>query len=272
MSAYRGMSRHRNLTASCPLVTVSRLTCYVGGVPHRLVRGKSQNAHSSGIPALRRPSIIRSYIARKSGLACGAIVALSAAIDTLARFGGDKFAHANGGRRRSDGCRVLANKLLQRMTTPLHRAQSVVRDEGGAMGMRKRMRRRAYASLLDSAGIVIAKLVPGPSASSTGMDACLVRRRLPFTPQFVTTFTRSKQPALTRQQTVMAKMGEIPVNDFYVRGRQAPQRRSALARHVLRAGEDAPRSKRPLGLLQDHCDNPGRSGVSPGGRGWLSAD
>ena len=61
-------------------------------MPHRLVRGKSQNAHSSGIPALRRPSIIRSYIARKSGLACGAIVALSAAIDTLARFGGDEFA------------------------------------------------------------------------------------------------------------------------------------------------------------------------------------
>ena len=61
---------------------------------------------------------------------------------------------------------------------------------------------------------------------------------------------------------VMAKMGEIPVNDFYVRGGKL-RRRSALARHVLRAGEDARGVKRPLGLLQDHCDNPGRSGVSP---------
>jgi branched-chain amino acid transport system substrate-binding protein len=69
---------------------------------------------------------------------------------------------------------------------------------------------------------------------------------------------------------VMAKMREIPVNDFY--RRQASRRRSAAARHVLRAGEDARGVKRPLGLLQDHCDDPGRSGVSPGGRGWVSAD
>ena len=42
-------------------------------------------------------------------------------------------------------------------------------------------------------------------------------------------------------KSVMAKMREIPVDDFYVKGGSSG-RTGALARHVLRAGEDAGRS------------------------------
>jgi hypothetical protein len=44
------------------------------------------------------------------------------------------------------------------------------------------------------------KLVPGPSASSTGIDACLPQHRPPFIPQSVTIFAQSRRPAPIRRK------------------------------------------------------------------------
>jgi hypothetical protein len=67
-------------------------------------------------------------------------------------------------------------------------------------------------------GIVITKLVLGPSVSSTGMDACLLRRSAAVY-SAIRHYLRAIEAAGTDEaKAVMAKMREMPVNDFYVRG------------------------------------------------------
>ena len=53
-------------------------------------------------------------------------------------------------------------------------------------------------------------------------------------------------------KAVMAKMREIPVNDFYEE-REGTRRRPHGARHVLRAGQNAGGIERPVGLLRESC-------------------
>ena len=52
-------------------------------------------------------------------------------------------------------------------------------------------------------------------------------------------------------KAVMAKMRELPVNDFYVKRRPCARRRPSGARHAVRAGEDAGGIHQAVGLLQD---------------------
>jgi branched-chain amino acid transport system substrate-binding protein len=56
-------------------------------------------------------------------------------------------------------------------------------------------------------------------------------------------------------KAVMAKMREIPVNNFYVRGGKLRED-GRLLHDILRASENAGGVERRLGLLQDHCHDP----------------
>jgi Periplasmic binding protein len=71
-------------------------------------------------------------------------------------------------------------------------------------------------------------------------------------------------------KAVMAKMREIPVNDFYEE-REGTRRRPHGARHVLRAGQNAGGIERPVGLLQESVDHSGRSSFLSLGRRRMAA-
>ena len=61
-------------------------------------------------------------------------------------------------------------------------------------------RRRAFDLLPDFTGTVMTKLAPGPNASSTGINACLLRGRPPSTPQFAVICARLRPRALTKRK------------------------------------------------------------------------
>ena len=69
----------------------------------------------------------------------------------------------------------------------------------------------------------------------------------------------------------MAKMREIPVNDFYAKnGTVREDGRIVHDMYFVQVKTPA-RIDRPLGLLQDPGDDSGRSGVSPAGGRRLPA-
>ena len=104
------------------------------------------------------------------------------------------------------------------MTTPLHRAQSVVRDEGGAIG---------DAANACGAGHTLRYWIYRDRDSETrAWSKRFFDRhgRMPSSAQAavysaIRYYLHAIEAAGTDEAAaVMAKMGEIPVNDFYVRG------------------------------------------------------
>ena len=56
-----------------------------------------------------------------------------------------------------------------------------------------------------------------------------------------------------KAKAVMARMREIPVNNFYAKNGRVHESRPHRARRVLRAGQNAGGIERPVGLLQKSC-------------------
>ena len=73
-------------------------------------------------------------------------------------------------------------------------------------------------------------------------------------------------------KAVMAKMREMPINDFFAKNGKLREDGRMVHDMYLVEVKTPSRVERPVGLLQGHRDDPRRSGVSPGWRRWMSSD